>query len=94
MYTQTVLCANPKGKHMKHAIAIVATVVAATAFAADTTKAPVATPAVTKADAPVVKEVAKEPAHKSNKNTTAKDAKKSPEAATPTAGAQPAATVK
>jgi hypothetical protein len=76
---------------MKHAIAIVATVVAATAFAADTPKAPVATPAVTKADMPVVKEAAKAP---TTKSASTKDTKKAAETTKPTAGAQPAATVK
>jgi hypothetical protein len=38
---------------MKHIIALIATAFAVSAFAADAPKAPVATPAVTKADAPV-----------------------------------------
>ena len=54
---------------MKQLIAIAATVLAVSAFAAEPAKAPVATPAVTKADIPataVVKaEVAKAPATKS-----------------------------
>ena len=65
---------------MKHIIAVIATTLAVSVFAAEAPKAPVATPAVTKADAPataVVKaEVAKAPATKSpakkdNKKTVA-----------------------
>lgn len=52
---------------MKQLIAVIATVFAASVFAAEAPKAPVATPAVTKADAPVpvAKEAAKAPTAKS-----------------------------
>jgi hypothetical protein len=53
---------------MKQLIALIATAFTLSAFAAEPAKAPVATPAVTKADAPVptaLKEAAKKPATKS-----------------------------
>jgi hypothetical protein len=89
VHTEINLYANQKGNCMKQLIAIIATTFAATAFAADAPKAPVATPAVTKADAPVpaAKEAAKAPAAKSEAKPAAKaDAKKAPEAAKPASG--------
>jgi len=67
---------------MKQLIAVIATAFAVSVFAADAPKAPVATPAVTKADAPkpVVKEEAKKPATKSSAK---KDDKKPVAPATP-----------
>ena len=69
---------------MKQLIALIATAFAVSAFAAEAPKAPVATPAVTKADAPVpvVKEDKKAPA----KSPAKKDDKKAaPATATPPA---------
>jgi hypothetical protein len=80
---------KPKEIKMKSLIATLITLFAVTAFAAEQAKptapAPVATPAVTKADAPaVVKEEAKKPATKSA-------AKKDDKKATPATATAPAA---
>jgi hypothetical protein len=69
---------------MKQLIALIATAFAVSAFAAEPAKAPVATPAVTKADAPVpvVKEDKKAPVKSSAKKD---DKKVAPATATPPA---------
>ena len=68
---------------MKHIIAVIATTLAVSVFAAEAPKAPVATPAVTKADIPaptVLKEAAKKP---TTKSPAKKDDKKTVAPATP-----------
>ena len=72
---------NQKEIKMKSLVLVIASVFAVSAFAAEPAKAPIATPAVTKADAPkpVVKEDKKAPVKSSDK----KDDKKAATPATP-----------